>query len=94
MPYFFEYKFGKFPLDGFLVTIALPQRLVPDQFHDCVRFQDGSLGFCFFRCLLELCESQAENEWTLGISVVFCKMFRLLWVIGQIMGMIEYITRL
>ena len=74
--------------------VALPQGLVSGWFHDCVRLQNGSLGFCLPWCLPELWESQAENEWTLDISFVPSKMFRSLWVKGQILDINCYIIGL
>lgn len=55
--------------------LALLQDFVSGWCHDCVRLQNGSLGFCLPWCCPELWEPQAENEWTLNLSVVPPKVF-------------------
>lgn len=74
--------------------LCLLQGLVSGWFHDCVRLQNGSLGFYLPWYLPELRESQAENRWTLDISLIPSTVLRLLWVKGQILGINCYIIGL
>lgn len=75
-------------------SLALLQGLISGWFHDCVRLKSGSLGFHLPWYLPELRESQAENKWTLDISLIPSTVPRLLWVKGQILDINCYIIGL